>query len=243
MKRSFFRKTDIGLRRANNEDSFLVRPDLDMCVVADGMGGAASGEIASRMFVEAAQEVFLGSRPRSEQDTYALVQEAFGLGNERIYSYASANPAHKGMGCTAELIVFHNDCYMIGHVGDSRTYLFRDGVLRQITKDHSLIQQQLDQGLITPEEMRKHALKHVVLRALGVQPSVALDLTKGTCLSDDIFLLCSDGLTDMLEDYVIQETLSGSGSIEAKGEALIDSAKAAGGYDNITVVLCQVSSS
>jgi PPM family protein phosphatase len=243
MKRTFFGISDVGLRRANNEDSWLVRPDLDFCVVADGMGGAASGEIASRMFVETAQEVFLGSRFRNDQDTYALVQEAFGLGNERILSLATENPVHAGMGCTAELIVFFNDCYMIGHVGDSRTYLFRDRTLRQITKDHSLVQNQLDQGLINHEDTRKHALKHIVLRALGVNPSVALDLTKGTCLPGDIFLLCSDGLTDMLEDDVIQQKLSGSPSLEAMGEALVDSAKAAGGYDNITVVLCQVSSS
>jgi protein phosphatase len=241
MKRTFFGISDVGLRRANNEDSWLVRPDLDLCVVADGMGGAASGEIASRIFVETAQEVFLGSRPRSEQDTYTLVQEAFGLGNERILSFATANPVNTGMGCTAELIVFHNDSYMIGHVGDSRTYLFRDGALRQITKDHSLVQTQLDQGLINPEDTRKHALKHIVLRALGVHPSVALDLTKGTCLPGDIFLLCSDGLTDMLEDDVIQLKLSSLSSLEAKGEALVDAAKAAGGYDNVTVVLCQVS--
>jgi protein phosphatase len=240
MKRVFCGKTDVGLRRPNNEDAWLVRPDLDFCVVADGMGGAASGELASRMFVETVQELFTHHHPGSEQDACDVTQEAFRLGNQRILSYAGANPSHQGMGCTAELITFLDDRYVAGHVGDSRTYLFREGVLRQITHDHSLVQSQLDQGLITEIEARRHSLRHVVLRALGIREPLALDLSRGTCRSGDVFLLCSDGLTDMVEDDVIRDILSGPGELAVTADQLIECAKSAGGADNITVVLCQV---
>jgi PPM family protein phosphatase len=240
MKRVFYGKTDVGLRRPNNEDAWLVRPDLDFCVVADGMGGAASGELASRMFVETVQELFTHHRPGSEQEACDVTQEAFRLGNQRILSFSAVNPSHQGMGCTAELIVFLDDRYVTGHVGDSRTYLFRDGVLRQITHDHSLVQNQLDQGLITEMEARRHSMRHVVLRALGIREPLALDLSRGTCRSGDVFLLCSDGLTDMIEDDVIRDILSGTGELAVAVDRLIECAKSAGGADNITVVLCQV---
>lgn len=240
MKREFFGKTDVGLRRPNNEDAWLVRPDLDVCVVADGMGGAASGELASRMFVETVQELFAHTRPGSEQEASEVTQEAFRLGNERILSFAAANPSHQGMGCTAELVVFRDDRYVAGHVGDSRMYLFRDGVLKQITRDHSLVQSQLDQGLITEREARRHSMRHVVLRALGIHEPLALDLSRGTCRVGDVFLLCSDGLTDMVEDGVIRDILSCSGGLAVSADRLIESAKSAGGADNITVVLCRV---
>ena len=240
MKRVFCGKTDVGLRRPNNEDAWLVRPDLDFCVVADGMGGAASGELASRMFVETVQELFTLHRPASEQDACDMTQEAFRLGNQRILSFAGANPSHQGMGCTAEFITFLDDRYVAGHVGDSRTYLFREGVLRQITHDHSLVQSQLDQGLITEMEARRHSLRHVVLRALGIREPLALDLSRGTCRSGDVFLLCSDGLTDMVEDDVIRDILSGPGELDETADQLIECAKSAGGADNITVVLCRV---
>jgi PPM family protein phosphatase len=240
MKRAFCGKTDVGLRRPNNEDAWLVNPDLDFCVVADGMGGAASGELASRMFVETAQELFIHHPPASEEDACAVTQEAFRLGNQRILSFAGANSSHQGMGCTAELLAFLDDRYVAGHVGDSRTYLFRDGVLRQITHDHSLVQSQLDQGMITEMEARRHSMRHVVLRALGICEPLALDLSRGTCRSGDIFLLCSDGLTDMVEDDEIRDILSGPGELSELVDRLIECAKTAGGSDNITVVLCQV---
>jgi protein phosphatase len=240
MKREYFGKTDVGLRRPNNEDSWLVRQDLDLCAVADGMGGAASGELASRMFVETVQELFTHTRPESEEDAWDVTQEAFRLGNQRILSFAAANPSHQGMGCTAELVVFRDDRYVAGHVGDSRVYLFREGGLRQITHDHSLVQNQLDQGLITEGEARRHSMRHVVLRALGIHEPLALDLSRGTCRSGDIFLLCSDGLSDMVEDEVIREILSACGDLALTADRLIERAKSAGGNDNITVVLCRV---
>jgi PPM family protein phosphatase len=233
-------KTDVGLRRTNNEDSFVVRPGLTFVSVADGMGGAASGEVASRIFSETAIEIFSRNKTRSEEEMFNVVQTAFRAANDRIFETAQKNPEYRGMGCTAELLAFHNLRYVLGHVGDSRTYLFRQGQLRQMTKDHSLVQGQLDQGLITPDEALRHAHRNVILRAIGVDQVLEVDLLKGICMTGDIFLLCSDGLTDMVEDSVVMGTLSLDIDIGRKAEQLIDAAKSAGGNDNVTVVLCEV---
>jgi protein phosphatase len=235
-----FGKSDVGLRRSNNEDAFFVAPDLGVCSVADGMGGAASGEIASRLFVETCREIFSPGRRQTEQEVLASVQQVFQTANGRILKQGTDNPHQEGMGCTAELIAFHDQTYVLGHVGDSRTYLFRQGKLRQMTKDHSLVQDQLDQGIITPVEARNHSLRHVLVRAVGVGDTLAVDLVKGGFLPGDVFLLCSDGLTDMVDDAALERVLSSDGSLEQRGERLIESAKSAGGYDNITILLCEV---
>jgi protein phosphatase len=235
-------RTDIGLKRNNNEDAYLERLDLGVFAVADGVGGSAAGEIASRIFVETAQEVFERGF-YSDTETSALVKEVFRLANERILLNTEEYPEHRGMGCTAELIAFSEDRYIVGHVGDSRTYLFRNGEIRRITRDHSLVQDQLDQGLITQEEAKRHRLRNVVLRAVGIDSSVALDLIKGRMLPGDIFLLCSDGLTDMVDEGPIQEILSSALGLTDKVERLVENAKTAGGNDNITVLLCEVSTS
>jgi serine/threonine protein phosphatase PrpC len=236
----FFGKTDIGLKRANNEDSFVVRPELGLCVVADGMGGAAAGELASRIFVETAVEVFSTSLSRSEDDTSNLAKKAFGRANARILDHAESEPRHKGMGCTAELVAFCNDRFVLGHVGDSRTYLLRNAQLRQLTRDHSVVQDQIDRGIISPAEAKNHLLRGVILRAVGVQEEIDVDLMRGKALAGDLFLLCSDGLTDMVDDPLIQEALSLNGTIREKADKLIALAKSAGGHDNITVVLSEV---
>jgi PPM family protein phosphatase len=234
--------TDVGLKRKNNEDAYLERLDLGFLAVADGMGGSAAGEVASRIFIGTAQEVF-DRGLYSDAETPSLVQEVFRLANERILYNTDEYPEHRGMGCTAELIAFYGDRYIVGHVGDSRTYLYRDGALRRITRDHSLVQEQLDQGLITREDAKTHRLRNVVLRAVGIDSSVALDLIKGRIFPGDIFLLCSDGLTDMVDECSIRETLSSSHGLDEMVGELIERAKTAGGNDNITVVLCRVSES
>jgi serine/threonine protein phosphatase PrpC len=234
-----FGKSDIGLKRSNNEDAFVLEPDLRFFALADGMGGAASGEVASQIFIETVLKVFSKVDKRSEQETLEFVQNAFRLANESILNRAG-EPHHHGMGCTAELLAFYGQNYVLGHVGDSRTYHFRQGQLRQMTKDHSLIQDQLDQGLITQDEARRHAHRNVILRAVGVDQVLAVDLVKGKCLPGDIFLLCSDGLTDMTDDISIQNVLSLPLHLSQKGEKLIELAKSAGGYDNITIILCAV---
>ncbi|MFH1148073.1 MAG: Stp1/IreP family PP2C-type Ser/Thr phosphatase [Pseudomonadota bacterium] len=233
-------KSDPGLLRSNNEDAFGVRPDLGLCVLADGMGGAAAGEIASRIFVEAALEVFSRPESRSEKEAHKLIQAAFELAHDRILNHIETQPQHRGMGCTAELLILRENGYVLGHVGDSRSYLFRKGQLKRLTKDHSLIQEQLDKELITPHEARKHPLRNVILRAVGIEENLALDLIRGVPQKGDTFLLCSDGLTDMIEESAIVELLSSPGSIEEKAARLVESAKSAGGRDNITVVLAQI---
>jgi protein phosphatase len=144
------------------------------------------------------------------------------------------------MGCTAELIAFYNQHFVLGHVGDSRTYLFRQGRLRQLTRDHSFVQDQVDQGLITPKEAKVHSLKNVILRAVGIDDPLAVDLIRGKSHPGDLFLLCSDGLTDLVDEASIQETLSPPLSLTTKGDRLIEQAKSRGGFDNITVILCEV---
>jgi len=234
---NFVGKSDSGLKRRNNEDRFMVRSELGFCLVADGMGGAAAGEIASRIFAETTLEIFSTSAGRSEKETIELVQRAFNFANERILSHVKKNPHHKGMGCTAELMAFSDKGFVIGHIGDSRTYCLRDGQLKQLTQDHSLVQNQIDQRLITPAEARNHPLRNVILRAVGIKKKLALDLIRGIMFSGDLFLLCSDGLSDMVDDNQIRNILFSTAPLLQKVEKLIESANAAGGYDNITVVL------
>jgi len=234
-----FGKTDRGLRRSNNEDAFLVKPEFGFCLVADGMGGAAAGELASQIFSETTLEVF-STADISNSDPVKLVQQSFILANDRILKHADEIPEHKGMGCTAELMAFSGDKFILGHMGDSRTYRFINGQLQQLSLDHSLVQEQLDKGLITPEEARKHPMKNVILRAVGIDENLSLDLVRGILSAGDLFLLCSDGLTDMVEDSDILAVLASTAILTQKAEKLVEIAKTAGGHDNITVVLIEV---
>jgi PPM family protein phosphatase len=234
-----FGKTDRGLRRSNNEDTYLAKPEFGFCLVADGMGGAAAGELASQIFSDTTLEVF-STATVSASDPIQLVQQSFILANDRILKHTDEVPAHKGMGCTAELMAFSGDKFILGHMGDSRTYRFKNGLLKQLSQDHSLVQDQLDRGLITPEEARNHAMKNVILRAVGVDETPALDLVRGNLSTGDLFLLCSDGLTDMVEDSGISSVLASASHLPRKAEQLIDLAKTGGGRDNITVVLIEI---
>lgn len=241
MPQKFFSgKTDIGLKRENNEDAFVTHSKLEFCLAADGMGGAAAGELASRIFAETTVEVFSGNTDRSERGVLNRTQKAFSAANERILNHAAQNPHHKGMGCTAEVLAFSDEGFVIGHVGDSRTYRFRKGRLEQLTHDHTLVQQQIDEGLITSENVRNHPLRHVILRAVGLKRELALDVLRGRTASQDVYLLCSDGLTDMVEDNQIREILSANTDLDRKTDTLVEMARVAGGEDNITVVLAAV---
>lgn len=234
-----FGATDAGLCRPNNEDAYLIGSDIGVLAVADGMGGAAAGEVASAIFVRTAAEIFSRHPAAAPEGSDLQVREVFRVANERIISDAAQTPEYRGMGCTAELLALCGDHYVVGHVGDSRTYIYRSGKLQQVTKDHSLVQQQLDLGLISAAEAKRHALKNVVLRALGIDPSLALDVSRGRIWPGDLFLLCSDGLTDMMDDAAIGKILATSRPLQEKARMLIDGANSAGGKDNVTVVLCQ----
>ena len=234
-------KTDVGLVRKNNEDAFLAAPELGLWVVSDGMGGEEKGEVASKILVDTALEVF------SESDGFAKeeiirerVQQIFAQANERILTWAQ-NHNLSQMGCTGEVMAFSGDSgYFLGHVGDSRTYRLRGGQLRQLTNDHSLVQQQIDEGLISPEEARKSPLRNIILRAVGTERNLMIDLLRGKAVAGDVYLLCSDGLTGMVPDQRIEEILRSPLGLPRKANELIEKANAAGGVDNITVVLFEI---
>jgi serine/threonine protein phosphatase PrpC len=192
-------RTDVGLEREVNEDAILVRPPL--FVVADGMGGAQAGEVASRTLVEVFEEAAAaGDLPDALE---ATVQSA----NARIHRMAVDDPSLKGMGCTATAAYAADGRLTIAHVGDSRLYRLRDGTLEQLTEDHSLVGGLVRLGELTPEEAEVHPQRSVILRAVGVEPDVEVDLLNERLEPDDLYLACSDGLTGMVRDEVIAETL------------------------------------
>lgn len=230
-------RTDVGLRRSSNEDAFVSAAEQGILALADGMGGAASGEVASGIFVDTVLERLSAGPPSVPSEAGEFVRSTFVIANQRICDLAAREPEHRGMGCTGEMVVFTDDRYVVGHVGDSRVYLFREGRLRQVTKDHSFVQEQVDRGMITREQARVHAYRHMILRAIGIHDPLTVDLTSGKAYPDDIFLLCSDGLTDMVEDLVIEERLASGLSLEEKADLLVRDACDAGGHDNVTVVL------
>lgn len=232
-------KTDVGNVRKNNEDAFLVRVPLSLFVVADGVGGSAAGEVASQLFVSSCEYEFEAAREQL-RDPALLIKRCFHNANRKIIDYTDTAPETRGMACTAEVLTFLGDEYFVGHVGDSRTYLLRDGRIELVTKDHSYVQEQLDLGLIKPEEADTHRLRNAIYRAVGFEPELDVDIIRGRAKDGDVFLLCSDGLSDMVPDDQLLALGGAPGDIQDRVAALIAAAKSAGGRDNITVVLCQV---
>ncbi len=240
---NFTGKTNVGLKRSANEDTFVIKGDMGFCLVADGLGGAAAGELASRLFAEASLEVFQQAEDLIEKNVVERIQNSFRLANEKIREHVEMNPSHKGMGCTADLMALSDQGFVLGHLGDSRTYRFRDGRLKQLTHDHSLIQAQIDQGLIAEESARGHPLRNVILQAVGIKEDLELDVIRGRTYPNDQFLLCSDGLTDMVDDDALEDVLRAQMPAQNKIERLIDLALSGGGKDNITVVLVDIEES
>ncbi|HEX3693603.1 MAG TPA: Stp1/IreP family PP2C-type Ser/Thr phosphatase [Solirubrobacteraceae bacterium] len=225
--------TDTGLQRRANEDSLLVRSPL--FVVADGMGGAQAGEVASRMAVEA-----FGPGLRRDGDVETRLVEQVREANARINRLSHERPEHAGMGTTITVLYVGEHEVSIAHVGDSRAYRLRDGELLRLTDDHSLVDELIRQGRLTPAEAEEHPQRSVITRALGPEPSVEVDVTSVSGLAGDVYLLCSDGLTTMLGEPDLHELLSAHERVRDAGEALIAAANAAGGKDNITVVLLRL---
>src|SRR4051794_3836452 len=224
--------TDVGRERDGNEDSYLERPPL--FVVADGMGGAEAGEVASGIVVE----VFSGAAEAGDlpEALEATVQTA----NGRIYAMAKADSSKAGMGCTTTAAYAAGGRLVAAHVGDSRLYRLRDGAFEQLTDDHSLVGGLVRLGQLTPEEAEHHPQRSVILRAVGVEPKVEVDILQHDLEPDDIYMACSDGLTGMVRDVVIAETLGMFSSLSEAAEMLIELANAAGGRDNITVALFRI---
>ncbi len=233
-------RSDIGLRRSSNEDACLADSDAGCFLVADGMGGAAAGEVASGLFVRTAADLIYSDPSRSEDLAVAQVKNVFSTANEAILRHVEQNPAHAGMGCTAELLLLHTGGFVLGHIGDSRTYRLRGGSLRLLTHDHSLVQQQVDQGIISADEARHHRMRNVILRAVGTREELAVDIIRGPVLAADLFLLCTDGFSDMVDDGKIRDILRRREPLPDKVNYCIEEAKGGGGLDNITVVLVEV---
>ncbi|MBS1869800.1 MAG: Stp1/IreP family PP2C-type Ser/Thr phosphatase [Actinobacteria bacterium] len=225
-----FEKSDTGRQRRANEDSFFVRAPL--FVVADGMGGAQAGEVASRL----AAETFSAGLPddgTSEQRLEARVREA----NRRIHDVSQEDRALNGMGTTLTAAYLEGDELALAHVGDSRAYLLRDGELSRLTRDHTLVEELVRRGELTEQEAAEHPQRSIITRALGPEPDIDIDLHTHPVRAGDVLLLCSDGLTGMIGEDDVQGLLAGAASLADAGRALVQAANEAGGRDNITVVL------
>jgi protein phosphatase len=245
MELDIYSLSDPGLVREHNEDAVSHDPLSGLAVLADGMGGYNAGEVASGMacsyLAEALPRKLRESSRLDEMELRQILQDAVQEANLGIFNAANSNPQYSGMGTTLVLALFYGEQIYIGHVGDSRAYRFRQGELQQLTRDHSLLQEQLDLGLITPEQAELSMNKNLVTRALGVEPNVQLEVGVHRVAPEDIYLLCSDGLTDMLSDEEIERALQETGfDLEATAKRLIFKANEAGGRDNISVVLTRV---
>jgi PPM family protein phosphatase len=224
--------TDPGRRRRRNEDAYVVQPPL--FAVADGVGGAQAGEIASRI---AASVVRDAGAEIGADAVVALIQEA----NRRVYEAAVADDARAGMGTTMTAAMVEHGSVRIGHVGDSRAYRIRDGALEQLTEDHSLVAELVRSGKLSPEEADVHPQRSVIMRVLGTDPEVDVDTFDVEARPGDVFMICSDGLTSMVDDQTILELVEGSrASLERTARALVDAANRRGGEDNITVIVFEI---
>ena len=227
-------RTDAGRVRRRNEDSFVLDPPL--FAVADGMGGAQAGEVASRLAAAAFREYHDADRLEPAERVEAIIQEA----NRRIYERARTDSEASGMGTTVTAAILTNGRVSIGHVGDSRAYRVRDGELEQLTEDHSLVADLMRSGRLTPEEADAHPQRSVITRALGTDAEVDVDMTTIDVEPGDLFLLCSDGLTTMVPEEDILRIAQESGSLDEIARTLVRAANSGGGEDNITVVLFRV---
>src|SRR3954452_9691456 len=229
----FFADSDTGRARRANEDAFFAHAPV--FAVADGMGGAQAGEVASRTVVDRLRRGLPdGGSP--EERLAALATEA----NDLIHRKAAEDEQRAGMGTTLTAAYVDEDAVSFGHVGDSRAYLFRDDKLQQLTNDHSLVGEMVRRGKLSPEQAEDHPQRSTITRALGPEPVVEVDHMTTYARDGDVFLICSDGLTSMVGDEDIERILRDSPDLRAAGHALIDAANEAGGRDNITVILFRV---
>ena len=225
--------SDTGRRRRHNEDQYVCVPPL--FAVADGMGGAQAGEIASGLAASVLNEA--AGDERGEERVAALIQEA----NRRVFQRSNEDASTSGMGTTMTVALVDGDTIAFGHVGDSRAYRIRDGKLEQLTDDHSLVGELVRSGRLSEEEAESHPQRSVITRALGTEPDVDVDTFTVDGEPGDVYLICSDGLTDMVPPREVEALLAGrTGDLDAAARALVDAANAGGGEDNITVVLFQI---
>ncbi len=245
-----FGLTDVGMRRDHNEDSYLVDDDSLLYVVADGMGGHLGGEMASEMAVSTIQAVVQGDRGQlvngrpfkgaiEQHPAFMMLPKAVKQACAAIFHKAQAEPELQGMGTTVTGMAFVDSYAFFGHVGDSRAYLIRDGRIEQLSDDHSLVNEQLKAGLITPEQARLSRFRHIITRSVGFEEDVAVDTMVVPVQEGDVYVLCSDGLANLVSQTEIRDVVFDSFLRDAPRE-LIALANERGGDDNITVVLAYV---
>ncbi|MEZ4703644.1 MAG: Stp1/IreP family PP2C-type Ser/Thr phosphatase [Bdellovibrionota bacterium] len=248
--------TDIGRKRQRNEDSYLVNDKLGLYIVADGMGGHAGGEFASKIAVTTVEEIIRGvdrtksnvpdqtylDSPEDEQidgEEQERLRDAIARAGNMIVRRAIEEPELKGMGTTSTVMLIRDGNAYFAHVGDSRAYCIREGQIIQITEDHSLVHEQLKSGLITEEEAKTHQLKNIITRSVGVQEEVEVDTIVWKIMQGDFYVMCSDGLSNMVDDQEILSIVK-EDNLELSARDLVDTANQRGGEDNITLILLKV---
>jgi len=244
-------QSDVGRKRPHNEDSTITDGRTGLVILADGMGGYKAGEVASALAVTNIQFGITSGLKKIKKgqvdkitgfcNESILVRDIVTQANSVIYSTAKADSQCQGMGTTIVVGLFHNNTLTIAHVGDSRLYRLRNNELQQVTKDHSLIQELIDRGLYTPEEAHANTPKNLVTRAMGIEADVDVDVVEEAVLPDDIYLLCSDGLNDMVKDEEIHLTLSKySANLAQTADELVKFANKRGGKDNTSIILVRI---
>jgi serine/threonine protein phosphatase PrpC len=244
----FHGQTDIGRLRDHNEDAIGCNEKIGLAVLADGMGGHRGGEMASAITVSTILETIdekikdLNTGDYDEETGYSveslLVQEAITLANKNVHDSSTAHAQYRGMGTTVVVALFYDNRFTVAHVGDSRLYRLRDLELEPVTSDHSLMQELIDRGFYTPEQARNSLNKNLVTRAIGIDATVQIDIQEDIALPNDIYLLCSDGVNDMLEDHVIKQAiLENEDDLEKACTEIIRLANERGGKDNISALL------
>lgn len=240
---SAFGISDIGLVRPNNEDFWAEIPKINFFVLADGMGGHRAGEIAAQQAVnhlcDLVKEAFTGNTFTVEESK-GIIQFAIEQTNEIVYKLSQQYEAWHGMGTTICCLYFHPKGVIIGHVGDSRIYRLRGQEFVQLTKDHSLLREMLDTGKITEHETPDFAYKNIITKAIGTEAALEPSVYSSEVLPSDIYLMCSDGLSDMLKPDEMKEIVQKSPDIKHAGYSLVEKAKSKGGFDNVTIILLQV---
>ena len=246
-----FGLTDVGRKRKHNEDAYLVDTERGLFVVADGMGGHAAGEVASRITVESMQE-FIGTSDDTSDSSWPFgygnrvsssgnrLTAAVERANEKVMRAVANRPELKGMGTTVVAALVDAERATLVHVGDSRAYLFREGDLRRLTDDHSWVQEQVNAGILSEDEAKSHPLKNVVTRALGGAQEPLVDVREEPTRPGDVVLLCSDGLNTMIEDGEIEDCLQRERVLSTAANELVLEANRRGGVDNVTVILIRV---
>jgi len=238
--------TDVGLKRGHNEDNYLINEELNLFVVADGMGGHAGGEYASAIAVNTVEEIVTSLQSVADDqadDPVELTREkivhAIRLAGRRIFEKAKEQPEYHGMGTTAVVLLVDRANAYVAHVGDSRVYRMREGEMEQVTEDHSLIAEKIRHGLITPEEAKNHRMRNVITRSLGYQEDVEVDIQVLAARRGDMFLLCSDGLSGHVEMHEMKDHLQQFGP-QSAARRLVHLACDRGGEDNITAIIAVV---